>query len=292
MKVRQICPFQLKPEAIISTRTNSKAHARTLNQSNIVADNASLCADVPSNSSHRPLQGQVALVTGASSGIGRAIALELARSGLKVCLVGRSRQKLREVREQAEKTADKVLDISADLGQTRAIGRLEKLVRRELGELNILVHCAGVISLGGIETAQVEDFKRQLAIDLIGPYVLTKTFLNSLKRTRGNVVFINSSIVYNPRAGTIQFGATQHALKGFADGLRAEVNDFGIRVLSVFPGRTATPRQQRLYRLEGRAYTPEQLLQPEDIARTIVSALSLPPSAEVTDIHLRPAMKS
>ena len=88
------------------------------------------------------------------------------------------------------------------------------------------------------------------------------------------------------------YAATKHALKGLADGLRQEVNAFGVRVISVFPGRTATPLQASLFELEGRQYVPKRLLQPEDVAAMVVQALALPPTAEVTDILIRPAIKS
>ena len=238
------------------------------------------------------LAGQTALVTGASSGIGRAIALKLACHNMKLCLIGRSKPKLREVRQCAEESSDMVIDFSVDLTEGRSAQRVVRLVEDQFGELNILVHSAGIISLGTIEKASVEDFTRQISANLIGPYMLTKELLPFLKRSRGQVVFINSSIVCNPRPGTIQFAATQHALKGVADCLRAELNEVGIRVVSVFPGRTATPRQERLYRAEGKPYKPERLLQAGDVATLVVNVLSLPAGAETTDIHVRPTLKN
>jgi NADP-dependent 3-hydroxy acid dehydrogenase YdfG len=238
------------------------------------------------------LEGQTALVTGATGGIGRAIALQLAQYNVKLCLVGRSRQKLSEVRKCARKLTDTVVSSSSDITKERSVERLGNLVQREFSELHILIHSAGVISLDRIERASAKDFKRQIQVNLIGPYLLTKRLLPFLKKSKGYVVFVNSSIVNNPRPGTIQFAATQHALKGLADCLRAEVNDLGIRVLSVFPGRTATSRQKRLFQAEDRVYLPKRLLQVGDVAAVVAHALSLPASAEVTEIHLRPALKT
>jgi NADP-dependent 3-hydroxy acid dehydrogenase YdfG len=84
---------------------------------------------------------------------------------------------------------------------------------------------------------------------------------------------------------------TQHALKALADSLREEVNAEGLRVLSVFLGRTATPMRMAIHRMENRTYHPESLLQPEDVAAVVMIALSLPRTAEVTDIHIRPLSK-
>jgi len=84
----------------------------------------------------------------------------------------------------------------------------------------------------------------------------------------------------------------KHALRGFADHLRAEVNDEGIRVLSVFLGRTATPMQERIYAAEGKPYDPRRLLQPKDVAAAVIEAVSLPQSAELMEIRIRPRVKS
>ena len=101
---------------------------------------------------------------------------------------------------------------------------------------------------------------------------------------------MNSSQVDHPAPGTVNYAATKHALKGLADGLRQEVNALGVRVISVFPGRTATPLQAYLCEFEGREYVPDSLLQPESVAAMIAQKLlSLPPTAEVTDILIRPA---
>ena len=99
-------------------------------------------------------------------------------------------------------------------------------------------------------------------------------------------------MVQAARRNVSQFAATQHALKAIADHLREEVNADGVRVISVFPGRTATSRQAALYAREGRPYQPELLLQPEDVASVVVHALALPRTAEVTNVSIRPTLKS
>ena len=105
-------------------------------------------------------------------------------------------------------------------------------------------------------------------------------------------VFVNSSAGLNSKANVGQYAASKHALKAIADCLREEVNPDGIRVLSIYPGRTATPMQEALYKAEGRTYHPEILMQPSDAAQVVIQALRLPRTVEVTDIHLRPLMKS
>ena len=128
---------------------------------------------------------------------------------------------------------------------------------------------------------------RQYQANVRGPLLLTQRLLARLKNPHGQIVFINSSVGLKARANAGHFSATQHAFKALADALREEVNAVGIRVMNVFPGRTATPRIENLHEQEGRPFQPEVLLQPEDIASVVVNALPLPWTAEVTDINIQ-----
>jgi NAD(P)-dependent dehydrogenase (short-subunit alcohol dehydrogenase family) len=237
------------------------------------------------------LKGKVALVTGSGSGIGRAISAKLADNGANLCLVDKISEKLEDVSRSAKAAGIKVAAVQTDLACMDQINAVKDQVMRAFGSLDILVHAAGIICQATIDKANLDDFSRQIAVNVIAPYALTKDLLPMLRSSRGHIIFINSSILSNPGVGTIQYAAAKHALKGIADGLRSELNQDGIRVLSLFPGRTATPMQQKIFAYEGREYIPENLLQPEDIAEILVNVLTLPPTAEVTDIHLRPAIK-
>jgi NADP-dependent 3-hydroxy acid dehydrogenase YdfG len=234
---------------------------------------------------------QIAVVTGASSGVGRAIALALAAEGATLCLVGRHEKTLAAVAEKAQAAAPRVLCYQADLTLDRDIQELAAQLQSHFGHLDVLIHSAGVIALGSLEAGPVEDLDWQYGINVRAPYTLTQALLPLLRTRRGQIVFLNSSVGLNARANVGQYAATKHALKAIADSLRAEVNPAGVRVLSVFLGRTATPMQATVHQMEGRAYHPEHLIQPEDVALVVVNALSLPRTAEVTDIHIRPMVK-
>jgi NAD(P)-dependent dehydrogenase (short-subunit alcohol dehydrogenase family) len=232
--------------------------------------------------------GAVALVTGASSGIGRAIALALGASGTSLALVGRRPDALREVAEQAAAPAETyVLDLADD----SALADLARRVEADLGGLDVLVHSAGAVALGPVSSAPVEDLDTQYRVNVRAPYLLTQLCLPLLRAARGQIVFVNSSAgVARARGGVGQYAATKHALRALADSVREEVNPDGIRVLSVFPGRTATPMQALVHKLEGREYRPGKLMRPEDVAAAVASAVALPRSAEVTEVDLRPAV--
>jgi NADP-dependent 3-hydroxy acid dehydrogenase YdfG len=238
------------------------------------------------------LENHFAVVTGAAGGIGTAVTLALVQHGVFVCLVDKSEQALDKVASQVARVSSCFQTYQTDLTQDDQIESLNKSLFNKPGRVDILVHCAGIIIQSQLQNAPVSDFDLQYRVNVRSPYLLTQALLPMLKSAKGQIVFMNSSAGLEAKAGVGQYAATKHALKAIADSLRAEVNDDGIRVLSVFPGRTATPLQRQLYQLENREYHPELLMQPGDVAAVIVSALSLPRTAEVTDISLRPLLKS
>ena len=141
--------------------------------------------------------------------------------------------------------------------------------------------------------APVEHLDAQYAINLRAPYLLTKHLLPLLVSSRGQIIFINSTAGLNAKRAEIgQYAATKHALRAIADSLRVEVNPKGVRVTSVYLGRTASPMQEALHRQEGKSYEPDMLLQPEDVASVVLESLVLPRTAEITDITVRPLCKS
>jgi len=233
------------------------------------------------------LTGQVAVVTGASSGVGRAIGLALAKAGVRLCLVGRKAETLEAVARTARAGSPQVCCYEADLAVECDVKQITAILKKDWEGVDILIHSAGVIELGRIEGTPVEDFDRHYRVNLRAPYVVTQALLPTLRSRKGQIVFINSSVGMGAKANVAQYAATKHGLRAFADSLRDEVNADGVRVLSVFLGRTATPMQAAVHSGENRAYHPESLLQPEDVAAVLMTALSLPRTAEVTDIHIR-----
>jgi NADP-dependent 3-hydroxy acid dehydrogenase YdfG len=245
---------------------------------------------LPPEEIHRTghLAGRVALVTGASSGIGRAIALGLARHGVQLCVVGRNPITLAETVAAAGRLSA-VKEFQIDLTVEENLKPLLRFLEKEVGRLDILIHSAAVIHNGPMESAHIDDLDLQYMTNVRAPYMLTQRLLPMLTTARGHVVFVNSSAGLTAKRPDVgQYSATKHALKAIADSLREEVNPKGIRVLTVYLGRTATPMQEAIYKQEGRVYCPETLLQAEDVASVVLQALMLPSTAEVTDISIRP----
>ena len=237
-------------------------------------------------------RNQTSIITGATSGIGKAIALSLAATGMTLGLVGRDASRLEAVSSQVRDHSVRVESFRADLCSEENIRRVASDLQRRFGELDVLIHSAGIFHMGTISQVSVHELDALYQINVRAPYILTQALLPMLSVRRGQVVFINSSAGLMARAGVGAYAASKHALKAIADSLREEVNDLGVRVITVYPGRTATPLQKKIREQEGARYTPDLLLQPEDVAKAVVNALEMPHTAEVTDIHIRPMHKS
>ena len=180
-----------------------------------------------------------------------------------------------------------------DLTSVEEIRKAVKQIESDYKRVDILIHSAGGIVLGSFEDTLAEALDLQYHINVRAPYVLTQYLLPQLKQQKGQIVFINSSIcLQGAKMNVGAYASTKFALKALADSLREEVNDLGIRVLSVYPGRTASPMQVAVHEFEDKIYQGERLLQPQDIADTVVHALSLPRTAEITDVSVRPFLKT
>ena len=233
----------------------------------------------------RPLAGSAAIVTGAGSGIGRAITMALAREGMRVLLVGRREEPLRETARLARIPPGLV---AADLATQEGIAAVAHAAPPAL---RVLVHSAGLFLRGPVISLSHADWNAAAALNVHAPMLLTVACFAKLRAARGDVVFVNSSAGRQPAgAGTAIYAATKHALRAGADALRQEVNSQGIRVLSVFPGRTNTPMQAEVQKLEGRRIASGRLLAPDDVAAVILAALRLPARAEVTEVSIRPSL--
>ena len=239
-----------------------------------------------------PFTQQAAVVAGATSGVGRAVCLSLAAAGAQLSLLGRDASTLEELAKSVRGFTDKVSAYPVDLTSDASVTEVAARLGRDPGRVDVLVHSAGVFEMGPHASAAVVNLDRQYKTNVRGPYLLTQALLPLLRACRGQIVFVNSTVGLEARAGLGQYASTQHALRAIADALRAEVNPDGVRVLSVYLGRTATARQARIFRLEGRPYAPELLIQPEDVAEMVLATLRLPRTAEVTEIRMRPLVKS
>jgi NAD(P)-dependent dehydrogenase (short-subunit alcohol dehydrogenase family) len=238
------------------------------------------------------LANRVSVVTGASSGIGREIALGLAEAGAAVCLIGRDRGRLADVAEAAQAAgARDVLAVPTDITDSEALRLAAETVEARFGDVDMLIHSAGIYARGAFEDASVEEFDEIYATNLRAPFRLFQKMLPALRRRHGDIVLISSTQGLSAHAGVGQYAASHHGLRALADSLREEVNPAGVRVTVLHVGTTATPMQERIHAARGLPYAPERLLQPRDVASMVVAVLDLPRTAEVTELTIRSMQK-
>ncbi|MBA7549992.1 putative oxidoreductase [subsurface metagenome] len=240
----------------------------------------------------KSLKEKYALITGAGSGIGRAIAEKLGEEEVNLILLDRDTKSLTDLKNLADKSKVCIETVEMDISDKEKRRNIFDIVNKLFGKLDILIHCAGTISQSEVEATSDEDLDYTFQVNFNAPFILTRELLPLLKAAKGQILFINSSAVQRPMAKLSHYAASKHALKGFTDALREEVNSDSIRVISLYPGKTATGMQKNLYQQTKSEYKPELLIQPEDIASAVGYLLSMPQTVEVTDLYLRPMKKS
>ncbi|KAF4408379.1 MULTISPECIES: SDR family oxidoreductase [Streptomyces] len=225
----------------------------------------------------------VHLITGAGSGIGTALARRLDERGDELWLLARDAGRAKELGRAYPGARTLVGDLCAPEKLSWALSHQELPER-----LDSVVHCAGVVDLGGVGQLTPKDWNRQLAANLVSPAELTRLLLPQLRAARGHVLFVNSGAGLRASPQWSAYAASKHGLRALADSLRAEEHENGVRVTSVYPGRTATPMQAKVHQQEGKEYDPKRWASPESVATTILTALDLPRDAEITDLSVRP----
>ena len=239
------------------------------------------------------IDGMTAVITGATSGIGRSIAHALATKGVNLCLIGRNQKELECLEDELKNKEINIRIYICELGLIEDIERTADEIIKNNTRVDILVHSAGSIIIRDFETITVDEFDLQYFVNTRAPFLITQLLLPRIRSQKGQIIFINSSASkQKARASFSAYTASKYALVAIADSLREEVNAHGVRVLSIYPGRTATAMQEEIHKTEKKKYQPDLLLQPDDVAQCVVSALLMPRTAEITDISVRPFKKS
>jgi clavulanate-9-aldehyde reducatase len=241
------------------------------------------------------LSGKAVAITGASSGIGEATALALARAGASVALGARRGDRIDALAQRIEQEAGATavaLEVDvADEAQARAFvaGATERL-----GRLDVLINNAGVMLLGPVESGDPDDWRRMVDVNLLGLLYCTHAALPIMREQgSGDIVNISSIAGRFARAGSAVYNLTKFGVNAFTEGLRQEVTEEGIRVMVVEPGFVATELQSHnkgavLETIEGMREHIGDVLAPEDIANGIVYAVSQPPHVSVNEVLIRP----
>jgi 3-oxoacyl-[acyl-carrier protein] reductase len=226
------------------------------------------------------------LITGATEGIGRATAFALGRAGYKVGVCARTEPKVRQLLEDLRGEGIEAAGAPADVGQPDPVARMVDNVTQALGPVGVLVNNAGVLIAKPFEELTLEDWDTTQNTNVRSLYLVTRAVLPAMRQRRqGSIVNVASLAGRNGFAGGTAYTASKHAVLGFSRSLMLEVRKDNIRVIAICPGSvdTSMMRHQPMLKAE-----PSRILQPEDVAATILHALTLPERAMVSELDIRP----
>jgi NADP-dependent 3-hydroxy acid dehydrogenase YdfG len=240
------------------------------------------------------LSNRVVAITGASSGIGEATALECAKEGAAVALAARRIDRLEQLAERIVSGGGRAIAVRADVGEESEARAFVERAHSELGRLDVLVNNAGVMLLGPIENASTEEWRRMIHVNVFGVLYCTHAAL-PLMREQGSGHIVNMSSVAGrfARAGSGVYNLTKWGVGAFSEALRQEAVPMNVRVTLIEPGAVATElamhnRPEVLGELAKRfqGVTP---LEAQDIARAVLYAIGQPPNVSVNEVLVRPA---
>jgi clavulanate-9-aldehyde reducatase len=239
------------------------------------------------------LNGKVALVTGASSGIGEATAEELAAAGASVVIAARRVDRLEALEERLAARGTKVLRVELDVTDEDACRAAVQQTVDQFGALDILVNNAGVMLLGRIEGADTTDWTRMINTNVYGVLFMTHAALPHLLASKGTIIQVSSVAGRVAREGSGVYNASKWAVGAFSESLRQEVTARGVRVVLIEPGMVATELRDHITdqdakaMIEVRAAQTRQL-QSADIAKAVLYAVTQPDYVAVNEILIRP----
>ena len=242
------------------------------------------------------LAGKIALVTGASSGIGAATALALAEAGATVAVSARRADRLTELVQRIEGKGGKALALPGDMTvEAEAVKAVDDTVAR-LGRIDILINSAGVMQAGGIENCDTEEYRRVFDINLFATLYTSAAAVKHMRaQGEGDIVTISSLAGRKGGPMTNAYSASKHAVNSMTDAMRQELGGHNIRVSILMPGATSTEVGDNIsdpnWRKAIQAHVgKEGAVQPSEIGETIAFMLSMPRNVNISEISVRPTL--
>lgn len=241
------------------------------------------------------LKDKVALVSGASSGIGRATALLYAKAGVRMALVARRAEQLQETVRDIRESGGEADFFVADVGREDQAMAAAAWARETFGAVDILVNNAGIIRPGAIASSNPQGWRDTFDVNLLAPMYLSQAVLPDMQeRGRGHIVMISSNAArISPAPGNAAYSASKYAINALSGALRKEVAGFDIRVTVIDPGTTETDIADSIPDENLRTWMDEHISRPgvmkaEDIAAAILYATSQPERVNIDEIWLTP----
>lgn len=232
------------------------------------------------------LQGKTAIVTGASAGIGAAIAKELASKGANIVLAARRMDKLNEVKNEITEITNgkvKVIAVQADVSVKNDVNQLVEQAQTELGNVDILVNNAGQMRSATVQSGQVEEWEKMIDVNIKGVLYSAHAVLPSmLSRSSGHIINIASVSGLEVTKTSTVYSATKHAVRVISQGLEKELARTGVRITNISPGMVDTSLSS------DNNWNGRKKLDPTDIAKAVVYAVTQPSYVNVNEITVRP----
>ena len=229
------------------------------------------------------LKGRVVLVTGAGRGIGRAVALAFAREGARVALVGRTKKSLTDVAKEIKDLDAPAAVLPGDVSDEGVVSRVVAAAEQQLGPIDVLVNNAGIFVAAPVEKMDTLVFDRVLAVNLRGPFLMSRAVLPGMKsRRRGHVVNVASTAGRRGFAGGGAYCASKFGLAGLSEAMMYEARTSDVRVSVVYPSTVATD----LVRKSGMTFDEKKAIQPEDVAAGIVALVKMDDRALVKGLEI------
>jgi len=231
------------------------------------------------------LQGQVAVITGASTGIGRSIATAFAVEGANVVLASRSREKLEASAKDVEKAGGTALVVRTDVTVETDVDNLFRLAMEKFDRIDILVNNAGISTPGATDELTLDAWQRVIDVNLTGPFLCSREALKIMKRQkRGRIINIGSVSAKVPRPDSAPYVTSKFGLEGFTRSLALDGRQHGIAVCILHPGNTETP----IWKGRESQAQKEGVMSPDDLARVAVTMATLPPDVNVLESVVLP----
>jgi len=232
------------------------------------------------------IAGKLCVVSGATEGIGRAIAFSLGRAGAKVAICARTPSAVEKTVAELRESGIDAIGRPCDVSDAGGVAEFAGFVGSERGNAAVLVNNAGIGRFAPLEELTLEDWDLVMGVNVRSLYLMTRAFLHGLTRAgAAAIVNIASLAGKNGIEGGTAYCASKHAVLGFSKALMLEVRKRGIRVIAVCPGSVSTPFMDKQSRLRPNR---DRVLQADDVAQAVLSALTLPDRAMLSELDLRP----
>ena len=229
------------------------------------------------------LKNKTALITGASSGIGKETALLFAKEGALVILSARHLDKLKEVQKEIEKNGDCAESFEMDITNREQVkSTIEKIIKTHK-KIDILVNNAGIAAWNDIENVSYKEFDDHININLIGQFNCIKEIVpHMINQESGSIINIITGTVKNTKAKRVAYAASKYGLAGLSNAVHEDLKGKGISVVAVYPGKTNTPVHD--YYMGKDSPERQKLLRPEKVAQVILEAVLIPSEKDIKEI--------